>query len=155
MWIEEKDFKKWIELGLEINDLFKITNDLHKKFILDKSNVNLDLEKNQMENLYHDLGNITSDLSLKQSIKSEEMKQIRYLEKLEKKLIKLEKEKHKISINQINKIRNKLFPNNVLQERTDNFISFYLNHGNKFIETLIEEINPLDTNFLILSPEKD
>ena len=83
------------------------------------------------------------------------IKQIKSLEKLEKKLIKLEKEKHEIAINQINKIRNKLFPNNVLQERTDNFISFYLNHGNKFIETLIEEINPLDTNFLILSPEKN
>ena len=55
-------------------------------------------------------------------------------------LIKLEKEKHDISINQINKIKNKLFPNNVLQERTDNFIAFYLNHGNKFIETLIKEM---------------
>ena len=48
-----------------------------------------------------------------------------------------------------------LFPNNVLQERTDNFISLYLNHGNKFIETLIKEINPLDTNFLILLTEKN
>ena len=83
------------------------------------------------------------------------MKQIRSLEKLEKKLIKFEKEKYEISINQMTKIKNKLFPNNILQERSDNIISFYLNHGNKFIETLIEEINPLDRNFLILSPEKN
>ena len=155
MWMEEKDFKKWTKLGFEINDIFKTTNDLHKKFILDKSNVTLDLEKNKTEKMYLDLENKTSDISLKKSIKSEAMKQIKSLEKLEKKLIKLEKEKHDISINQINKIKNKLFPNNVLQERTDNFISFYLNHGNKFIETLIEEINPLDTNFLILSSEKN
>ena len=155
MWMEEKDFRKWTKLGFEIKDIFKITNDLHKQFILEKSNVTLDLEKNKTEKMYLDLENKTSDISLKKSIKFEAMKQIKSLEKLEKKAIKLEKEKHEISINQINKIRNKLFPNNVLQERTDNFISFYLNHGNKFIETLIEEINPLDTNFLILSPEKD
>ena len=155
MWIEERDLKKWRKLGLKMSDVFRSADDLSKKFILDKSNINLDLEKKKIEDIYSDLENKTSDISLKQSIKSDKMKQIRSLEKLEKKLIRLEKEKHEISINQINKIKNKLFPNNVLQERTDNIISFYLNHGNKFIETLMEEINPLDTNFLILSPEKN
>ena len=155
MWMEEKDFRKWNKLGFEIDDIFTTTNDLYQKFILDKSNVTLDLEKNKIEKMYLDLENKTSNILLKKSIKSEAMKQIKSLDKLENKFIKFKKEKHKISINQINKIRNKLLPNNVLQERTDNFISFYLNHGNKFIETLIEEINPLDTNFLILSPEKN
>ena len=155
MWMEERDLKKWRKLGLKMSDVFRSADDLYKKFILEKSNINLDLEKKKIEDIYCDLENKTSDISLKQSIKSEAMKQIKSLERLEKKLIKLEKEKHEISINQINKIKNKLFPNNVLQERTDNIISFYLNHGNKFIETLMEEINPLDTNFLILSPEKN
>ena len=154
MWIEEKDFSKWIEFGFEINDIFKTTNELHKKFILDKSDVNLDLEKNQLKKMYINLENKTLDISLKQSIKYESIKHVKSLEKLEKKLIKSEKDNHETSINRINKIKNKLFPNNVLQERYDNIISFYLNHGNRFIETLIEEINPLDTNFLILSPEK-
>jgi uncharacterized protein YllA (UPF0747 family) len=153
--MEERDLKKWRKLGLKMSDVFRSADDLYKKFILEKSNINLDLEKKKIEDIYCDLENKTSDISLKQSIKSEAMKQIKSLERLEKKLIKLEKEKHEISINQINKIKNKLFPNNVLQERTDNIISFYLNHGNKFIETLMEEINPLDTNFLILSPEKN
>ena len=154
MWMEEKDFSKWRELGFEINDFFKTTNDLHKKFILDKSDVNLDLEKDQLKKMYINLENKITDISLKQSVKSESIKHVKSLEKLEKKLIKSEKDNHETSINQINKIKNKLFPNNVLQERFDNIISFYLNHGNRFIETLIEEINPLDTNFLILSPEK-
>ena len=155
MWIEEKDFKKWTKLGLKMSDIFRSTDDLYKKFILDKSNVNLYLEKKKIEDIYRDLQKKTSDISLKQFIRSDEMKQIRSLEKLEKRLIKLEKENHEISINQINKIKNKLFPNNVLQERSDNMIAFYLNHGNRFIETLIKEINPLDTNFLILSPERN
>ena len=30
-----------------------------------------------------------------------------------------------------------------------------ISDGEKFIETLKEEIDPLDTNFLILSPEKN
>ncbi|MGY8989377.1 MAG: bacillithiol biosynthesis cysteine-adding enzyme BshC [Flavobacteriales bacterium] len=92
---------------------------LRNSVILEKSNVTLDLEKNKTEKMYLDLENKTSDISLKKSIKSESIKQIKSLEKIEKKAIKLEKEKHEISINQINKIKNKLFPNNVLQERTE------------------------------------
>ena len=89
------------------------------------------------------------------SIDSEKIKQIKSLQKLEKKLLKSEKQKHENSISQITKIKKKLFPNSSLQERFNNFIPFYLNYGEKFIETLKEELNPLDTNFLILSPQKN
>ena len=61
----------------------------------------------------------------------------------------------KKSISQIRKIKNKLFPNKQLQERIDNVITYYNTYGEKFIETLKEELDPLDTNFLILSPLKN
>lgn len=153
MWIEEKDLDKWKKLEFDINDIFKNINELHKKFILNKSDLNVDLEKDQIRKIYHKLEDKTSDYSFKKSIKSSLTQQINYLDKLEKKLIKFEKKDYENSINKINKIKHKLFPNNVLQERSDNILSFYLNHGDRFIETLIQEINPLDTNFLILSPE--
>ena len=63
--------------------------------------------------------------------------------------------KYENSLNQIRKIKRELFPNNQLQERIDNLITFYNTYGEKFIETLKEELDPLDPNFLILSPLKD
>ena len=97
----------------------------------------------------------TTDKSLFSSINSEKIKQNKSLQKLEKKLLKSEKQKHENSLSQITKIKKKLFPNSSLQERFNNFIPFYLTYGKKFIETLKEELNPLDTNFLILSLQKN
>ena len=83
------------------------------------------------------------------------MKNLKSLEKIEKKLIRSEKQKHENSLNQIRKIKSKLFPNQQLQERIDNLITYYNTYGEKFIETLKQELDPLDSNFLILSPLKD
>jgi len=88
------------------------------------------------------------------SIESELKKQINSISKLEKKILKSEKQKHETSLKQISKIKSKMFPNKTLQERFDNFIPQYFRHSETFIKTLKEELNPLDTNFLILSDKK-
>ena len=67
----------------------------------------------------------------------------------------MKKKKHENSLSQISKIKSKLFPNKQLQERVDNIVTYYNTYGEKFIETLKEELDPLDSNFLILSPIKN
>ena len=37
------------------------------------------------------------------------------------------------------------------EERYDNFIPFYLQYGDNFIEILKNSLNPLDANFVVLS----
>ena len=155
MIIEEKDKDKWSDLGFEINNIFEETHMLHSIFVKSKSSLSFEKEKNDLELLFHSIAQKTTDKSLFSSIKSEKVKQMKSLDNLEKKLLKSEKQNHENSINKINKIKKKLFPNSVLQERFDNFIPFYLSYGEKFIETLKEELNPLDTNFLILSLQKN
>ena len=59
------------------------------------------------------------------SVKANYQKQLKSFEKLEQKLIRLEKQKHDIALNKIEKIKSQLFPNTTLQERYDNFIPFY------------------------------
>ena len=68
-----------------------------------------------------------------------------------KKLTKVDKQKHKNALDQISKIKKHYFPNNALQERHENLIVFYLNHGDNFIKKMKEELNPLDSNFVVLS----
>jgi len=155
MWVEEKDYTKWNNLGFKIEDIFLSENKLQNKFVETKSSVSLEQEKLQIEKIYQEITHKTQDIGMKSSIDSELTKQLNSIKKIERKLLKSEKQKHKISLNQISKIKQKLFPNNILQERFENIIPFYFKYGEKFIETLKEEIDPLDTNFLILSPQKN
>ena len=87
---------------------------------------------------------------MKDNIKAQLQKQLNALESLELKLIRLEKQKHKDAVNQISKLKQQLFPNNILQERYNNFIPFYLKDGENFIERLKQNLNPLDPNFVVL-----
>jgi len=48
-------------------------------------------------------------------------------------------------------LHEELFPNNSLQERTTNFSQFYLEYGEELIPQLIENLNPLSSEFLILT----
>jgi len=106
-----------------------------------------------LEKLYNKLLLKTNDKGLQASVKANHQKQLKSFEKLEQKLIRLEKQKHNIALNNIEKIKTQLFPNTTLQERYDNFIPFYLKHGDNFIEILKESLNPLDANFVVLSPK--
>ena len=73
------------------------------------------------------------------------------LDKIELRLIRSAKKRNSIDIKQISKIKMQLFPNNILQERYDNFIPFYLDSGENFIKILKNNLNPLDPNFVVLS----
>jgi len=88
--------------------------------------------------------------SLKSFTKSEFNKMFKSLKNIEKKIIRQEKKRYKESINRIENIKKTLFPNNMLQERFDNFISYELSTNDSFIELLIDYLDPLDTNFVIL-----
>jgi hypothetical protein len=47
-----------------------------------------------------------------------------------------------------------LFPNNSLQERQDNLSSFYLRYGAQFIQILKDELDVLDSRFVILEEQE-
>ena len=76
---------------------------------------------------------------------------INSLNKIEKKIIKSKKNNYADSLKSISLIKNKLFPENKLQERHENFIPYYLKYGDNFIKKLKDELNPLDTNFVVLA----
>ena len=153
MLIEDRQMQKFESLGFEINDLFSTTNQLKKQYVLtnSKEDITLDIEKWELEELYNKLLLKTNDKGLQDSFNASHQKQLKSFEKLEQKLIRLEKKKHENALNTISKIKQQLFPENCLQERFDNFIPFYLKEGENFIEMLKDNLDPLDTNFVVLS----
>ena len=63
---------------------------------------------------------------------------------------KAEKRKYDVAINQIRTLKDKLFAGNGLQERYDNFLPFYLKYGDVFIQTLKDNLEPLNKDFAII-----
>jgi len=89
------------------------------------------------------------DPSLGQHLLALEVKATNLLQKAEKKLMRAEKKNHTTRIKQIEDVKALLFPNDNLQERTDNFLNFY-NNNPRFIEELLENFEPFNYKFHVL-----
>jgi len=153
LWMEQKQVNKWQNLGFDLADLFLDEHQLHQQYVGRHTNLNLTQELTGLKKVFEQILSKTTDKGLQTSVLAEQQKQLNSFEKLEKKLLKSEKKKHEDALNQITQLKAKLFPNNSLQERYDNFIPFYLKHGENFIEILQKELSPLDAKFVILSPQ--
>ena len=92
-----------------------------------------------------------TDKSFLGAVKAQEVKQLKGLDNLEKRLLKAQKRKLEDEVMRITDLQNELFPNQSLQERHHNFAEFYLEYGDDFIAELFRELQPLDHNFKIIS----
>jgi uncharacterized protein YllA (UPF0747 family) len=96
---------------------------------------------------------ITVDASLKGAVESEKVKMQKSLDALEEKLRKAAKKKEESSVQQIQTVKEKLFPSNGLQERHDNFLAYYSRYGEQFLIELKSNLDPFDKQFTILSED--
>lgn len=154
MWIDKGNAKKREKLEFSIAELFQPTEDLVKLYVQRNASEEWDFskEKAAMKNIFAAYKETAAkvDPTLVKAFSAEEVKQGKVLDQLESRIQRAEKQKHETSLNQLRNLKEKLFPNNGLQERTDNFISFYLKHGDDFIAELIEHFDPFDPSFVVL-----
>jgi bacillithiol biosynthesis cysteine-adding enzyme BshC len=73
------------------------------------------------------------------------------IDSLETKLVKAEKRNYDTRLQQIEAIKQEIFPKNSLQERSENFGLLYVKWGQLFIDELIRNFEPLDFKFTVLS----
>jgi bacillithiol biosynthesis cysteine-adding enzyme BshC len=151
----EKQAKKADQLSLSWSDLFSKQDSLINKSTRELSPFSIDLTPQkeflhkQFEYLY-ELANQT-DKSFTGAVKAQEVKQIKGLENLEKRLLKAQKRKLNDILQRIIDLQNELFPNKSLQERQANFSEFYLEKGEELIPLLIKELKPLESNFNVIT----
>jgi len=150
----EKQAKKADKLGLTWKDLFKKQNALMNEKVKNFSQFSIDFtsQKEFLRKQFEDLNVMASatDKSFIGAVKAQEVKQIKGLENLEKRLLKAEKKKHQDELERITDLQNELFPNKNLQERIVNFSEFYLENGNVLIKKLFEELHPLEQEFKVI-----
>jgi bacillithiol biosynthesis cysteine-adding enzyme BshC len=151
MIISSRHSNKLKELGISVDNIFKTEHQLHKLYLQQQKDfVSFEKYYQDLEAIFSNIKAEYPDKALKSLLDSEQQRQFNSFKKMEQKLVKIEKEKHQIALSQLSKIKQEYFPNNSLQERHQNFIPFYLKHGDNFIKKMKEELNPLDTNFVVL-----
>jgi uncharacterized protein YllA (UPF0747 family) len=137
----------WSNLFSNQQELFDLKTKEYSQFKIDFSEQKAELKK-QFDNLYSIAEQ--TDKSFLGTVKAQETKQIKGLENLEKKLLKAEKRVHADKLERILLLQNELFPNQSLQERKANFSEFYIDYGSSFIEKLLIELKPLESEFKVV-----
>jgi len=152
---KEKQVHKADNLKLTWADLFSNQQELYTKKTQELSAFNLDFseQKETLKKQFEKLNLIASqtDKSFIGAVKAQELKQIKGLENLEKRLLKAEKRMHSDQLERIIQLQNELFPNQSLQERSNNFSEYYSEFGQEFINKLVAELEPLNPYLTIIT----
>ncbi|MGM0581483.1 MAG: bacillithiol biosynthesis cysteine-adding enzyme BshC [Bacteroidota bacterium] len=141
------------KLKLKDVDLFTEREQLKKQITkkITAQKLNLNDERQELNailgKIKHFAGEV--DMSLSQMTEAETEKVSNALDKIEKKMLAAEKRKHSDKMRQIDEVKDFLFPGNGLQERKENFLSFY-NSDEKFIKKLTKAFDPLNLQFHIM-----
>lgn len=154
LMVSTKQFEKLEKMQLSIADLFLDRNRLINKKIREISNIDIDFtpQKKYLEEQFEQLYEIAkeTDPSFLGAVKAQEVKQKKGLDKLEKRLLKAQKRKLEDHVVRITELQQQLFPNQSLQERTQNFSELFLELGPDLVPKLMQALNPLQTDFLVL-----
>ena len=154
MWIDAGVLKKMKKNNLEINDLWKKTDVLIREYISNFGVVEISLkkEKKELEKIYEGLAKKAkaANPSLEKFVLAEHAKARKSLDQIETRLLRAEKQSNENAISQIRSVKEKLFPNNGLQERYDNFLPYYLKYGDAFFQILKECFDPLEKVFKVI-----
>ncbi len=158
LWLDAPSARRMAKLGLSLDDLWEDTDSLVRLYLLrteDTPPFRLDGEKAALEPVFADIAAKASaiDPTLVKSVWAEHARLMKTLEQFETKLLRAEKQKHDVAIQQLRQLKEKLFPGNGLQERYDNFLPLFLRHGHGFLEALMHAFDPLEKKFVVLTED--
>lgn len=155
----EKQDEKRQKLNISLKELFLSQHELINRKVRQISNIDIDFspQKEHLVKQFQGMYELAekTDKSFLGAVKAQEVKQLKGLDHLEKRLLKAQKRKLADEVERIAKLQNELFPNRSLQERQTNFSEFYVEYGKELMSTLLDNLDPLDPNFKIITFGKD
>ena len=151
--------KKDKKLDISQAELFLKQHELINRKVRKISNIDIDFtpQKEHLVQQFQSMYTLAeqTDKTFLNAVKAQEVKQLKGLDHLEKRLLKAQKRKLKDEVSRITALQNELFPNTSLQERQVNFSEMYLEYGEDLIPVLIENLNPLELQFKIITFGKE
>lgn len=153
MVVDPPTARKIEKSELELDEIFFEKNYLFNHYILKRSREKLTVngERKLIEQQFEKIKEQAEkvDKSLSPLVAAETRRLIKSLEKIEQKLLKAEKRHQSDKLRQLEAIKDTLFPNGSLQERSDNFLNFYQQDPD-FINKILQSFNPFDLRFNVL-----
>lgn len=152
--IDEKSSVHINKLGLSPIDIFKPVLELQNSWTEKNTsnNLSVDTSLQTANDLYKNLSQqaLSIDSTLLQHIEALKTAAIKRIDLLGKKMLRAEKRNHETAMRQIEKLKQKLFPNHNLQERIDNFIPYYAKYGAGLIDELYKNSLAVEQEFIVL-----
>ncbi|UUV20750.1 bacillithiol biosynthesis cysteine-adding enzyme BshC [Paenimyroides aestuarii] len=150
----EKQNQKRAKLNLSWEELFLKTDEFQQKKTKDFAQNIFDFEQQKqfLKEQFAALKEVAlqTNKSFIGAVNAQEVKQIKGLENLEKRYFKAERLKNQDHLDRMLDLKIALFPNNSLQERVDNFSTFYVDYGKEMMDILLENLNPLEQHFAVV-----
>ena len=147
--------KKVKKLDLAYGDLFKPTHVMKAEFVEKQgAGFSITSEQQEIEETLNQLSNRVEQIdgTLKATVESESKKILKQLQNIEKRVKRAQEAKYQNELNQLINIKEKLFPNNGLQERQENFLNFYIN-DKQFIDKIYHGFDPFDYKMHVIIDE--
>ena len=148
--------RTWDKTKLPIQNLFDPTHKLEKLWLAENGEKELLFEDEskavgqEFDTLIEKANEV--DTTLTQHLEALKTQTLSKIQKAEGKLIRAEKRNHEDTMRQIHNVKGFLFPNGSLQERRDNFLSFYQQNP-AFIDQLLHAFDPFDYRMHVLTDE--
>jgi len=153
--ISKKQTNKLQKLSVTPHELFMKSSSLINYKVRQISDIKIDFseQKKQLKTQFIDLKEIAkqTDITFLNAVKAQEVKQLKGLDNLEKRLLKAQRIKLSDQVSRLAEIHTILFPQQSLQERKLNFSEFYLEHGDDLISILKKNLQPLAGDFKIIA----
>lgn len=142
------------KLNLQPLDLLPHYDAIAKNYLVSQSDlvVSCDGEREKLTKVFETLATKASELGndIVSFVAAQQAQADNILSRIEEKFTRAAKKKEETQLLQIQKLKDKLFPNGGLQERSDNFLAFYLQYGDALLDLLAESMaDPLSQDFSI------
>jgi len=153
MYLSRANAGKLAKLGLTTTDLFKPLAELKKQVgaQLGQEEISLAAQQQALADAFQQVQELAQrlDPTLVKTVAAEAQKAAGSLAGLEKRLSKAAEAKHETAYAQLTALKDKLFPDGGLQERTDNVLSILINNPG-FIGQLLACFEPLALEFAVV-----
>ncbi|MFN4080580.1 MAG: bacillithiol biosynthesis cysteine-adding enzyme BshC [Saprospiraceae bacterium] len=148
LWLDKDSVKRMLKYPFRPERYFEPIDRLARDYVaeLSETEITLERERKLVDEVFASLSQKAAavDPSLSKAALADGAKTLALLEQWRQRLIKTEKQRHEQSLIQLRALREKLFPDDSLQERKDNHIAFLFKYGDEFTATLRTHFDPFE-----------
>ncbi len=155
--VSQKQHIKMKKLGIKADTIFEPTLKLQSDWVKNNTdrNISVDHYLSELRTVYEKLSQQAAliDPTLKNHIYTLQKQSEKKVAEAGKKMLRAEKRNHADAMQQIQTLKNQLFPFGNLQERIHNFLPYYAQWGATFIDDALKHSHALQQEFVVLEED--